>query len=456
MESQRPVPQSRLGRLVQLGRLAGGIAGNVLSEGARQLSKGQRPALGDLLIAPDNAARLAERLSEMRGAAMKLGQLLSMESGELIPPELSQALARLREGAHAMPLGQVAQVLNAAWGEGWERRFRRFSFTPMAAASIGQVHHAELKDGTRLAVKIQYPGIRRSIDSDLDNVAALLRLVNLLPRAIDLAPLLREAKLQLHAEADYRQEAAHLQRFAVRLDGDPRFEVPALVEELTTPEVLATGFLDGQPIETVAELAAPVRDEVAAALLELALKEVFCWGLVQTDPNFANFRYQAARRRLQLFDFGATRTYPSERRATLRDLMRAALDGDDADLLRAAEAVGYLGDGDPPGYRTGVLALLRTVTEPARAPADYAFGRSDLARRMSDMVIGLRLREGFGRLPPPEVLLLHRKLGGLYLLLSRLRATLPVGRLLSGVLEDHHARPCRRMPGWTYPTSSTP
>ena len=132
MESQRPVPQSRLGRLVQFGRLAGGIAGNVLSEGARQLSQGQRPALGDLLIAPDNVARLAERLSEMRGAAMKLGQLLSMESGELIPPELSQALARLREGAHAMPLGQVAQVLNAAWGEGWERRFRRFSFTPVS------------------------------------------------------------------------------------------------------------------------------------------------------------------------------------------------------------------------------------------------------------------------------------------------------------------------------------
>lgn len=159
-----------------------------------------------------------------------------------------------------------------------------------------------------------------------------------------------------------------------------------------------------------------MRDEVAAALLELALTEVLCWGLVQTDPNFANFRYQAERRRLQLFDFGATRTYPSERRATLRDLMRAALDGDDADLLR-------------------------TVTEPARAPAGYAFGHSDLARRMSDMVIGLRLREGFGRLPPPEVLFLHRKLGGLYLLLSRLRATLPVGRLLSGLLE-----PCPTQP----------
>ncbi|MFY9975187.1 MAG: hypothetical protein WAK53_13080, partial [Chromatiaceae bacterium] len=89
-------------------------------------------------------------------------------------------------------------------------------------------------------------------------------------------------------------------------------------------------------------------------------------------------------------------------------------------------------------------------------PGDYAFGHSDLARRVSDMVIGLRLREGFGRLPPPEVLFLHRKLGGLYLLLSRLRATLPVGRLLSGLLEDHHTRPCRRMPGWTSPISSTP
>jgi predicted unusual protein kinase regulating ubiquinone biosynthesis (AarF/ABC1/UbiB family) len=170
MQQQRPVPASRFSRLVQLGRLGSGIAGGVVGEGLRQLGSGNRPKAADLLLTPANARRLAERLAEMRGAAMKLGQLLSMEAGDVIPDPLPEILSRLREQANPMPLGQVADVLDAAWGEGWKNRFRRFHFTPLAAASIGQVHEAETKDGRRLAIKIQYPGIARSIDSDLDNV----------------------------------------------------------------------------------------------------------------------------------------------------------------------------------------------------------------------------------------------------------------------------------------------
>ncbi len=154
---------------------------------------------------------------------------------------------------------KVGQVLIRAWEQGWKRDFQRFSFTPLAAASIGQVHKAELRDERRLAIKIQYPGIRRSIDSDVDNVATLLSLVSLVPREIDFAPLLDEAKRQLHMEADYRQEAASLQQFARRLNGDPHFEVPEVVEPLTTPEVLTMTYLDGQPIETLAEHPKTVR-----------------------------------------------------------------------------------------------------------------------------------------------------------------------------------------------------
>lgn len=152
MATERRITASRLGRLTQLGKLAGGIAGGVVSEGARQLAQGRRPTLDDLLITPANVQRLADRLSEMRGAATKVGQLLSMDSGHLLPPELSEVLARLRESAHHMPLGQVAQVLKQAWGVGWEHQFKRFIFTPLAAASIGQVHEAVLQDGRRLAV----------------------------------------------------------------------------------------------------------------------------------------------------------------------------------------------------------------------------------------------------------------------------------------------------------------
>jgi predicted unusual protein kinase regulating ubiquinone biosynthesis (AarF/ABC1/UbiB family) len=415
--------------------LAGGLAGGALSEGVRQLAQGRRPSFGDLLITPGNAKRLADRLSEMRGAAMKVGQLLSMESGELIPPILSEVLSRLRESAHTMPLGEVAQVLNGAWGDEWDRNFKKFSFTPLSAASIGQVHEAILRDGSRLAIKIQYPGIRRSIDSDVDNVGTLLRMLSLVPKEVDFAPLLKEAKRQLHAEADYRQEARFIRRFARHLGEDARFEMPSVIEPFTTSEVLAMSYLDGQPIETLANAETSVRNSAAASLTELALRELFEWGLVQTDPNFANYRYHYETRRLQLMDFGATREYPITRRTALQALLLSCIDGDDGDVARSATNVGYLDEGDPQTYRESIVALLRTATEPVRLSDHYDFGGSGLARRMSDIALDLRLREKYGRLPPPDVLFLHRKLGGLYLLLSRLRAKIPVSELIKPFLE---------------------
>ncbi len=438
MPTERRIPESRLERLMHLGRLAGGIAGGALGEGARQLAQGRRPSVADLLLTPANAHRLAERLSEMRGAAMKVGQLLSMEAGELLPPELSRVLDRLREDAHTMPLGQVAEVLEGAWGNGWERRFQRFSFTPLAAASIGQVHEAVTREGRHVAIKVQYPGIRRSIDSDVDNVAALLGLLRLIPREIDFAPLLAEAKRQLHQEADYEQEAALLGRFAGYLGDHPGFEVPRVLSELTTPQVLTMTFLEGRPIETLVDAPAAERNRVATILLELTLREVLEWGLVQTDPNFANYRYAAGdgqgEGRVQLLDFGATRDYPHAARTAFRDLLRAALCADSAAIEQAAITLGYLAADDPPGYRAGMVEMVRDATEPARAEGGYRFGGSDLARRIGEKAIDLRLREKYGRLPPPAMLFLHRKLGGLYLLFSHLRAEIRVRDLIAPLL----------------------
>ncbi len=434
MAQQSRLTTSRLGRMSTLGRLVGGIAGGMVSEGARQLARGGRLSVGELLLTPANARRLADRLSEMRGAAMKIGQLLSMDSGELLPPQLADVLARLREDAHAMPLGQLGQVLGQAWGDGWERHFERFGFTRIAAASIGQVHEARLKDGRRVAVKVQYPGIRRSIDSDVDNVAGLLRLARLLPEEIDITPLLSEARRQLHAEADYRAEARALDRFGALLADDSRFVVPRVIDTLTRDDVLVMEYLDGKPIEALAEQPAPIRNQAGSALADLALREVFEWGLVQTDPNFANFLFDPDTGKIQLLDFGATREYPTVRRLALRGLLQACAAGSDDDIADAAIAVGYLRDDNPAAYRGNVVRLLRIVMEPALAAQPYNFGASDLAQRMGEAVIEMRMRDRVGQLPPPDVLFLHRKLGGLYLLLTRLRARIMVHELIAPYL----------------------
>jgi predicted unusual protein kinase regulating ubiquinone biosynthesis (AarF/ABC1/UbiB family) len=430
MDQQRAVPTSRLGRLLHLGRLGSGIASGAIGEGLRQLGGGRRPSAADLLLTPANAHRLAERLSEMRGAAMKLGQLLSMEAGDLLPEPLPDILARLREDAHPMPLGQVAQVLDAAWGPGWNAWFRRFRFTPLAAASIGQVHEAETKDGRRLAIKIQYPGIARSIDSDLENVAALLRLFRLLPAGLAVDPLLEEAKLQLHQEADYLFEAQQMRAYAAAVGGETGLRVPAVADDLTRPTVLAMDLIEGVPIESLATAPRALRDRTATRLVDLALRELFDWGLVQTDPNFANFRYQAEGDAIVLLDFGAVRAYGPERVAAFRALLSATLADEETMIRDGTIAVGYSEADDPPAMRDGILSLVKTAVEPARQPGPFDFSTADLSERLSQQVLSLRLEQGFGRLPPPDILYLHRKLGGLYLLCKRLRARVPVAELM--------------------------
>ncbi len=419
---------------MHLGSLAMGLAGGMLAEGARRMAQGRLPATRELLLTPDNAARLADKLSRLRGAALKVGQLMSMEAGELLPPEFTAVLARLREDAHFMPLGQLAEVLEANWGSGWEQGFHRFGFTPLAAASIGQVHEAVLRDGRRLAIKVQYPGVRRSIDSDVDNVAALLRFLPLLPGEAKLDDLLAEAKRQLHDEADYLREASHTRRFRQLLAAEPDLILPEVIEELTTPAVLAMSFVPGLPVERLAGADQALRDRVAGRLVELLLREFLEFGVVQTDPNFANFRYDPDTQRIGLLDFGATRVYPQVRMAQIRVLMQAACAGDMPGVERAALEAGYLAETDPLARRRAVAELFLLVGEPARWPRPYDFGQTDLTARLRDSSYALGFDQGHWRPPPADLIFLHRKLAGCFLLCTRLRARVDVAGLMARYL----------------------
>ena len=279
------VPDGRLSRLARLGARATGVAGGMLAEGARQLAAGRRPKVSELVLTPANARRVADQLAQLRGAAMKVGQLMSMDAGNLLPPELAEILARLREDARTMPMSQVVQVLETHWGKGWEQGFERFSFTPCAAASIGQVHRARTHDGQELAIKLQYPGVRRSIDSDVDNVATLLRVSGLLPRSLDVGPLLEEAKRQLHEEADYRREAENLRRFGSLLADANDFVLPQPVDALTRSDILAMSWVEGVAVESLADAPQALRDRIASLLIGLLFRELFEFRLTRPTPT---------------------------------------------------------------------------------------------------------------------------------------------------------------------------
>ncbi|WP_065757803.1 ABC1 kinase family protein [Pseudomonas defluvii] len=428
------VPGSRLSRLIRFGSLASGVASGMLAEGARQLAQGKRPALSDLLLTPGNVQRVENQLSQLRGAAMKVGQLLSMDAGDLLPRELSDILSRLRSDAHPMPMSQLVAVLNESWGKGWEGRFERFSFTPLAAASIGQVHAAQGKDGQRLAIKVQYPGVRESISSDVDNVATLLSISGLLPKGMDVAPLLEEAKRQLQDEADYLKEAEHLRHFHQLLADSPDFLVPRVYTEFSSPTILVMSFVDGVAMESLEHAPQAERDRIIALLFGLLMREVFEFQCVQTDPNFANYRYQRDTGRMVLLDFGATRRYARNSTEAFRRLLIAGLREDRAAISDAALAVGYFQPETLPRHRALLTDLIAQACEPLRHQGAYDFAASDLAVRLRDAGWKLGADRDFWGTPPVDVLFLHRKMGGLYLLAAKLKARVDVRSLFEPYL----------------------
>lgn len=423
------VPSGRLSRLARLGGLASRVAGGMLAEGARQFAQGKRPKFSDLLLTPGNARRVTDQLAQMRGAAMKVGQLLSMDAGHLLPAELSDILSRLRADAHPMPMSQLVRVLNTDWGSGWESRFKRFSFTPMAAASIGQVHAAETLDGRQLAIKVQYPGVRQSIASDVDNAASLLRMSGLLPESLVIAPLIEEAKRQLHDEADYRKEAEHLRQYRSLLARSTDFVLPAVDDALSGPNILAMTLLPGTPIETLASAPQAERDKVLGLLFDLLFREIFEFGRVQTDPNFANYLYQADSGRLGLLDFGATRLYSAHLADSYRRLLVAGLQANRPALDEPAMELGYFQADIEAHHRQQVLDIFLLACEPLRHQGLYDFGRSDLALRLHALGLPLAMDKTFWHTPPADVLFLHRKIGGLYLLAARLGARVDIRTL---------------------------
>ena len=430
----RAVPASRIGRLGNFAGMAGSIAGGMIGEGARRLAAGERPTVDQLLLTPANAKRLTDRLAHLRGAAMKLGQMVSLDAGDLLSPELSAILARLRENADYMPPRQLDKVLAAEWGTDWRKRFRRFEPRPIAAASIGQVHRAMQPDGRMLAIKVQYPGVAQSIESDVDNVAGLLRLTGLLPAELDIAPLLAAAKAQLREEADYLREGAMMQRFAALLADQPHFIVPALVEDLTTPSILAMSYEDGGPIEKLEEEPQDIRDRTFAHLIDLVGRELFETRLMQTDPNFANYRWQAKTARIVLLDFGATREVSEDLSQHYRQLLEAGIAGDRAAVLDRAVQAGFVAPQAVERHPDAIQRAVDIVVTKMTNEALLDFADRSFVPEIRDTVVPIAQDRQSWHLPPAEMLFVQRKVSGTALLGARLKARVDVRGIVEAIL----------------------
>lgn len=431
---EKPVPSSRLSRLTKLGSLAGSLTGNIIKNSLSAALNAEKPSTSNTLLNINNAQTLTKHLAQMRGAAMKIGQMLSMDAGELLPPEWEPILAVLREQANSMPKQQLLKMLNDHWGSDWANKFEYFSFEPIAAASIGQVHKAKLKSGEHLAVKVQYPGVSSSIDSDIDNVARLLKLSRLIPKGIDIDSLLVQAKAQLKQEADYRIELKFLEQYQAMLSGDDRYIVPSAYKPLSNEFILCMEFVEGRPISELANAPVETKNAIVENLMELVFKELFTFKFMQSDPNFANFLYQLDSGKLILLDFGACRTL-SESASEGYKNMACAMQAQDGDtMLKALIALGLLNDETPLKVKDIVKEACISASESLQVDT-YNFKQTKIIKRLQEQTMGLITEKEAIASPDFDVALINRKITGTVMLANKMSADLRLRQLITPFIQ---------------------
>jgi predicted unusual protein kinase regulating ubiquinone biosynthesis (AarF/ABC1/UbiB family) len=369
------------------------------------------------------ARALAAELGRLKGSVMKVGQMLSLYGQYFLPPEAVEVLASLHDDTPPVDWRSIEPVIKRGLG----RALRELEVdpVPLASASLGQVHRARRKaDGCELVLKVQYPGVADAIESDIGTLARLIAVTRVAPRGLNLEPVYLEVKEMLHREVDYAAELEHTRRFGELLKGDSRYVVPSVLQEYCSDQVLALSYEPGQSAREPAVRALPQarRNALAIASLELFLRELFEWGTVQTDPHFGNYkiRIDDAGDRIVLLDFGATRLFGRGFVESYREMLRGSLAGDRAATLRGAAGIGVMPEDFPAPVREAFVELCELVVEPFRG-SDYDWGASDLPRRVGEKIARNAMTR-YMRIPPREIVFLHRRLAGAFFLAAALGA----------------------------------
>lgn len=430
-DTQKPVNKRQ--RFFKLAGMTASVAGNYAKTRISNVFKSAEQAAKDQAEAHKaSGERIAQTLGELKGAVMKVGQMASIAK-DILPKELTDSLRTLQKEAPPMPYEVIAEQIKAELGAEPHEIFEDFDEEPFAAASIGQVHRALLQDGREVIVKIQYPGVDESCDSDLAHLKMAFRASGLVK--VDkkqLNQVFEEIKERLHEELDYESEARHAAIFYEHYKDKPGVVVPQVITEHSSKRVLTLTYEPGDTLDKVKEprYSQEIRDLIGVNFFRLVCDQIFVLKAVHGDPNPGNFAFRDDGT-IVMYDFGCVKFLKQEIVTAYKNTIEAGLE-ERYDLVEEGLlALGVRKPGGPvpePEY----YKLFRDIFyEPFVQEEPFDYGTSEIHNEILKLVPGVLKRMASFQ-PPIELIYLDRMIAGHYGNLRRIECR---GRYLEILLE---------------------
>jgi len=387
-----------------------------------------------------SASQFADEFGQLKGSIMKAGQMLSMYGEYFLPKEANEFLKSLQSNSPALVYSEIHKILVAQLGNDKLTQLE-IDPKPIGTASMGQVHKAKIKaTGELIALKVQYPGVGAAIESDLKALRSIMNLIKVLPKGPAVDHIFSEVHTMLKQELDYEYEKAQTIEYGNRLKGDPRYIVPRVYEEFCSKHIIATSYEKGIRADDtlIQQLPEERRNRIAENYLELYFRELFEWGVVQTDPHLGNYAIRLDPKghdKLILFDFGAVKAYPSDFLKPYYRMIKSAVENNRVSLREAAQELRFIEPTDPPelieyfeNFCLGTVEPFleptdpRIINDPAMEPdGRYNWQKSELPSRLTKIVWEM-IQKFDLRAPPQEIIFLDRKTGGVFVFESVLKA----------------------------------
>lgn len=423
-EGSRP-PRSRSARFFKLAGMTTSVMGKYARSRVESLFRSDDAAKEvRAALSVETGQRIARTLGELKGAVMKIGQMASI-GNELLPPELTAALGSLQKEAPPVAFEVIEEQIEREFGVPPDALFRRLDREPFAAASIGQVHRAQVDDGREVVVKVQYPSVDASVDSDLAQLKFALRaagMIRMRPKVLD--ELFEEVRARLHEELDYEKEAANVTEFRNfhRARGDAGLVIPEVVPDCSSRRVLTLTFERGDHLAEVVDLGydQAARDRIGGALVRMVAAQLFEHGAVHADPNPANFacRPDGA---VVVYDFGCVKRLEPRVVDLYRSLGRDFLEADYDALDQHLIELGARAPDAPPVPHEAYAAVREIFAPVIDSETPFDFSRGTLSRQL--LALAPRFHKHWVSFQPPvAVVFVNRMMAGIAMNLQRLGA----------------------------------